>query len=82
MSEEKTESFEELFRRLEETVAKLEAGGLPLEKSLALYEEGMGLARRCQEMLDSAELRVRQLKESFAAYAVPEPDELDEEESL
>lgn len=82
MSEKKTESFEELFGLLEETVSKLEQGGLPLEKSLALYEEGMRLAQRCQEMLDSAELRVRQLKESFAAYAVPEPDELDEHEPL
>jgi exodeoxyribonuclease VII small subunit len=80
MSDEKTESFEALFRRLEETVTKLEEGGLPLERSLTLYEEGMRLAQRCQEMLDAAELKVRQLKESFAAYAVPEPEELDEEE--
>ena len=51
------ETFEELYRRLEETVAKLEEGGLPLERSLALYEEGMQLAHRCQEMLDAAEVR-------------------------
>ena len=53
MAKKSKETFEELYRRLEETVAKLEEGGLPLERSLALYEEGMSLARRCQEMLDA-----------------------------
>jgi exodeoxyribonuclease VII small subunit len=71
------ETFEDLFRRLEETVAKLEEGGLPLERSLALYEEGMLLARRCQEMLDSAEVRIRQLRETLAEK--PEPEEIEEE---
>jgi len=66
------ETFEELFRRLEETVAKLEEGGLPLERSLALYEEGMTLARRCQEMLDAAEVRIRQLRETLTAPSEPE----------
>jgi exodeoxyribonuclease VII small subunit len=69
------ETFEDLFRRLEETVTKLEEGGLPLERSLALYEEGMTLARRCQEMLDAAEVRIRQLRETLAAPAEPEQAE-------
>ena len=77
MAKRTTETFEGLFQRLEETVAKLEEGGLPLERSLALYEEGMLLARRCQEMLDSAEVRIRQLRETLAA---PEgPKEAEEE---
>ncbi len=66
------ETFEELYRRLEETVAKLEEGGLPLERSLALYEDGMLLARRCQEMLDAAEVRIRQLRETLATPSEPE----------
>jgi exodeoxyribonuclease VII small subunit len=70
------QTFEELYQRLEETVAKLEAGGLSLDDALALYEEGMNLARRCQEILDGAELKVTRLKEAFAAYsAPPEPAE-------
>jgi len=70
------QTFEELYQRLEETVAKLEAGGLSLDDALTLYEEGMNLARRCQEILDGAELKVTRLKEAFAAYsAPPEPDE-------
>lgn len=59
------EGFEALYRRLDETVQKLENGGLTLEESLALYEEGMMLARRCQELLQEAELKVTRLQESF-----------------
>lgn len=58
--------FEDLYKKLEETVEKLEKGGLPLEESIALYEEGMDLAKRCQEVLDKAELRITKLRESFA----------------
>jgi exodeoxyribonuclease VII small subunit len=68
--EAKTETFEQLYARLEETVAKLEQGGLSLEQAIAIYEEGMTLARKCQEMLDAAELKITKLKESFAP--VPE----------
>ncbi len=60
------EGFEVLYRRLEETVAKLENGGLTLDESLALYERGMTVARRCQELLQQAELRVTKLQETFA----------------
>jgi exodeoxyribonuclease VII small subunit len=70
------ETFEQIYERLEETVARLEAGGLSLDDALALYEEGMTLARRCQEVLDGAELKVTRLKEAFAAYSTPqEPEE-------
>ncbi len=40
-------SFEDAYRQLESVVQKLEAGGLPLEESIALYEEGMRLAQIC-----------------------------------
>jgi exodeoxyribonuclease VII small subunit len=60
------EGFEALYRRLEATVTKLEEGGLTLEESLALYEEGMKLAARCQQLLQNAELRITRLQESFA----------------
>ena len=62
----KPEAFEKLYARLEETVAKLEVGGLPLEQAIALYEEGMTLARQCQERLDESELKITKLRESFA----------------
>ena len=70
------EPFEELYRRLEETVEKLEKGGLSLEQSIALYEHGMELAKRCQAILDSAELRITKLRESFAQPAPSAEDAL------
>jgi exodeoxyribonuclease VII small subunit len=60
------EGFEALYKHLEETVARLEQGNLTLEESIGLYEEGMKLARRCQELLQQAELRITRLQESFA----------------
>lgn len=54
-------SFEQAFAELEEIVRTLEAGNQSLEEALALYERGMQLATRCQELLDAAELRIRQL---------------------
>ncbi len=78
-SDKDRETFEQIYQRLEEAVAKLEAGGLSLDDALALYEEGMTLARRCQEILDGAELKVTRLKEAFAAYSAPqEPEEPEE----
>jgi exodeoxyribonuclease VII small subunit len=75
-----TTSFEELYRRLEETVEKLEKGGLPLEESIALYEEGMQLAKRCQEILEKAELRITKLRDSFTKTGAAGADEEIEEE--
>jgi len=60
------DAFESLYKRLEDIVTRLEHGDLTLEDSLSLYEEGMTLARRCQEMLHNAELRITRLHDSFA----------------
>ncbi len=65
------EPFEALYRKLEESVEKLEKGGLSLEESITLYEEGMELAKRCQALLDGAEQRITKLRESFAQPAPP-----------
>jgi exodeoxyribonuclease VII small subunit len=54
-------TFEQAFAELEETVRKLEAGGLALEESLTLFERGQALAAHCSTQLDQAELKVRQL---------------------
>jgi exodeoxyribonuclease VII small subunit len=60
------QSFEDLYRQLEETVTRLEHGGLNLDDSLSAYEEAVGLAQRCQQLLDRAELRITKLRESVA----------------
>jgi exodeoxyribonuclease VII small subunit len=54
-------TFEQAFAELEETVRKLEEGGLALEESLAFFERGQALAARCSAQLDQAELKLRQL---------------------
>jgi len=42
-------------------VAQLEDGDLPLDDALALYARGQALAMRCAQLLEQAELRVRQV---------------------
>lgn len=78
MTTETTETFESVYRELEETVRQLDAGGQTLDGAIALYERGMHLARRCQELLDGAELRILTLQQAFAAG--DEDDETDEED--
>ena len=55
-------TFEQALERLDATVEALESGGLSLEESTRLYEEGIGLARLCSEALASAELRITRIR--------------------
>jgi len=54
-------SFEAAYAELEDIIARLDSGDLPLEDSVALFERGRKLAQHCQSLLDTAELRVSQL---------------------
>lgn len=58
-------SFEQLYERLEEVTARLESGDLSLEQSVALFEQGMELAKRCQGLLGDVEQRVETLRRAF-----------------
>lgn len=58
-----TLTFDAALAELERTVAELEAGGLPLEETIARYERGVALEQRCEQLLADAELRVRRLVE-------------------
>lgn len=60
MSEEQT--FEDLQRALDELVARLERGDVPLDEALALYERGEAVHRALSERLDRAELRIEELR--------------------
>ncbi|BDU15944.1 exodeoxyribonuclease VII small subunit [Lysobacter auxotrophicus] len=55
--------FEQSLDALEQLVEKMEHGEMSLEDSLAAYERGVGLYRRCQSALEEAELRVRLLSD-------------------
>ena len=65
-------SFEEAFRRLSEMAESLEDGGLTLAQATARYEEGMNLVGRCNHLLDEAELKITNLRDSFTQ---PAPDQ-------
>lgn len=53
-------SYDAALEKLERILEQLESGELPLEQTLALYEEGAALAKLCSARLDEAELRVRE----------------------
>jgi exodeoxyribonuclease VII small subunit len=56
--------FEEALKKLETIVDAMESGDLPLETLLAKYEEGVKLAKVCQEKLAEAELKIQQLEKA------------------
>ena len=58
-------NFEDSFRRLNEMAEQLEAGGLTLAEATSRFEEGMKLVQTCNELLNNAELKRTELKESY-----------------
>jgi len=77
MAEQK--SFESSLKELERIVEQLEAGDLPLEQSLELFEQGVRLSRECQRWLDEAEQKVEILIKgddgTTTTVSFDEPDE-------
>lgn len=55
MSEVKELTFEEAMVKLEEVVAKLEQGDVPLEEAISMFQEGMTLSKLCHDKLKSVE---------------------------
>lgn len=60
-NKDREQNFETSLASLEQIVAQLESGDLPLERALELFEEGVGLARHCQSQLEDAERKVEML---------------------
>lgn len=56
------QDFETALAQLEELVAKMESGAMPLEESLAAYRRGVALTRVCQERLAHAEQQISVLE--------------------
>ncbi len=54
-------SFEKAMGELEQIVQKLEGGNVPLEDSIAIYERGEALKKRCEALLRDAEARVQKI---------------------
>lgn len=74
---EPVRSFEACLEDLEKVVKELEGGDLPLERSLELFERGMGLSEECRKQLEAAETRVEILlrKEGKIAAEPFRPEE-------
>jgi len=76
------DTFDARLARLQEIVTLLEAGTLPLEEGLALYKEGMGLAKACREQLERARHEISLCTETglrpFEAEAESEAEDNDE----
>ena len=75
----KKPSFEEALKQLEEITARIERGEIGLEESITQYEKGMGLVKKCRDILNKAELKIQQLQErpdgSLEAKPVKRPDD-------
>lgn len=62
--QENDRDFENSLKKLEQIVAELENGDLPLEQSIKTFEEGVKLTKHCQNLLSKAELKIQKLVES------------------
>ena len=71
MTEEEM-TYDEALRRLEDLVAQLERGGKNLDETLAMFEEGTALLRRCQEELGEVEGRLAEMRLDEAEALVKE----------
>ncbi len=74
MAEDKEPSFELILKRLEAITQALEKGDTPLEQALALYEEGVALARRGATRLEEAERKIEILRGDKREPFVPKAD--------
>jgi len=64
MENNKKQTFEQAVARIDEIVTLLEKGDAQLDKSLALFEEGVKLIETCGTMLDDAEQIVKRLQKT------------------
>ena len=70
----KETGFETTLAELEELVARMEAGNLPLEEAMRSFERGVQLTRECQAALQTAQQRVQVLTQRAASTTIEEFD--------
>ena len=70
---ESTLTFEQQLERLDAIVRQLERGDAPLDRSLALFEEGTALIRSCGALLDAAEQTVVRIKKGADGAPIEQP---------
>lgn len=55
-------SFEQAVSELENIVARLERGDVPLDQSIEIYERGELLKKHCETLLNAAEARIEKIR--------------------
>jgi exodeoxyribonuclease VII small subunit len=73
MEEKDDLTYEQALEELEGILSKLEGEGLTLDETVALYERGRTLAQHCQQLLDTVELRIQQVREDEHGESHVEP---------
>ncbi len=76
---DKLKEFEKSLQQLERIVGRMESGELGLEESLTQFEQGIKLAKACQDTLANAELKVEQLIEQNGLQQTVPLEDLDED---
>lgn len=75
-------TYEQAFARLEEIAQAMNKADAPLDKLIALYEEGMELAAHCEKLLKGYEARLEKVSKNALARAAEEADALIDEDPL
>lgn len=76
-------TYEQAVAELETLIDRMESGETPLEESLADYERGVGLLKRCREIITQAEQKIEYLKaaaQSGEGGATADPSDSDDED--
>ena len=63
-NKEKNANFEDSMKRLEKITEELSKDGVKIEDALSLYEEGVGLVRECNNILETTERKIKMLQVS------------------
>jgi len=80
-SDQPVSSFEDAMAELEQLVAKMESGELPLEASVDAYQRGSELVKYCAAQLERVEKQVKVLEgDMLKPFATDDDDAGDDEE--
>ena len=80
MAAPRSNDFEKAFQQLETIVQRLEKEELPLDESLRLFEEGIGLSRFCHQRLEEVEKKIELILADAKGQPRTEPFEIAEDE--
>lgn len=83
MSKAKDQSptFEQAIQKLEKIIEQIESGQMPLEETLAAYEQGMKLIQHCRAILAAAEKKITELTVDEKGHLQERPSNTDADES-